>query len=58
MNLPKDPILLFSVINTKLRDEYESLTELCKAAMVSEEEIIERLAAINYKYDREQNQFI
>ena len=26
LNLPKDPVMLLSVINTKLRDRYPSLT--------------------------------
>ncbi len=29
--LPKDPVLLLSVVNMKLRDEYGSLDELCAA---------------------------
>ena len=29
--LPKDPVILLSFVNTKLRDEYESLDELCAA---------------------------
>ena len=29
--LPKDPVLLLSVVNTRLRDEYDSLDELCRA---------------------------
>ena len=29
--LPKDPFLLLSVVNTKLRDEYGSLDALCAA---------------------------
>lgn len=28
--LPKDPIMLYSVINTKLRDFYSSLEALCE----------------------------
>ena len=27
--LPKDPVLLLSVVNTKLRDSYPNLEELC-----------------------------
>ena len=27
--IPKDPVILLSFINTKLRDEYASLSELC-----------------------------
>lgn len=58
MNLPKDPVMLLSVVNTKLRDQYASLTELAKAYMVSEEEIIEALGRINYQYNEERNQFV
>ena len=28
--LPKDPMLLLSVVNMKLRDEYDSLDALCE----------------------------
>ena len=31
MTLPKDPAILLSCVNTKLRDEYPSLSELCAA---------------------------
>ncbi|MBP9575009.1 MAG: DUF4250 domain-containing protein, partial [Agathobacter sp.] len=27
MNLPKDPVMLLSVVNTQLRDHYPTLTE-------------------------------
>lgn len=57
MSLPKDPVMLLSVVNTKLRDFYPSLEELAKAEGVIAEEIIERLKKINYIYDRERNQF-
>ena len=29
MTLPEDPMMLFSFINMKLRDNYSSLDELC-----------------------------
>ncbi len=58
MNLPKDPVMLLSVVNTQLRDRYESLEELAKAYMISEDEIIGKLKTINYEYNKEQNQFI
>ena len=29
--LPKDPAILLSFVNTKLRDEFSSLAELCTA---------------------------
>ena len=56
--LPKDPYILLSFINTKLRDEYSSLAELCAALDGSETEIRDTLAALDYRYDPEHNQFI
>lgn len=57
MSLPKDPVLLLGVVNTKLRDFYPNLEELAKAEGVTVEEIIEKLAIINYVYDENRNQF-
>lgn len=58
MSLPKDPVMLLSVINTKLRDEYSSLEELAKAYGIEEKEVMDKLAVISYTYDKKQNQFI
>lgn len=57
-NLPKDPVMLLSFVNTQLRDHYTSLDELCKAYMVDEKELEEKLEVINYKYDKSLNKFI
>ena len=57
MSLPKDPVMLLSVVNTKLRDFYPSLEDLAKAEGVTAEEIIQKLAMINYVYDEKRNQF-
>lgn len=56
--LPKDPVMLLSVVNTNLRDFYGSLEEFCTAKDVDSQEIISKLETINYKYDAERNQFI
>ena len=56
--IPKDPVMLLSYINTQLRDNYPSLEELCASLRLSEKELQERLAAIDYEYDRASNQFI
>ena len=56
--IPKDPVMLLSVINTQLRDHYPTLTELAAAYMTDADAITETLAAINYHYDEGQNQFI
>lgn len=57
MTLPKDPFVLLSVINTQLRDHYPSLEELAAAYMVDVQTLTDQLAAINYHYDPEKNQF-
>ena len=58
MVLPKDPVMLLSVVNTQLRDKYPNLEELAKANLVEENEIIQRLKTINYEYNEERNQFV
>lgn len=55
--LPKDPILLLSVVNTKLRDNYSSLEELCHAEDADPQEIIQTLDAVGYVYQSDLNQF-
>ena len=56
--IPKDPVMLLSFINLKLRDYYSSLEALCDDLQVSPEEITEKLASIDYHYDADTNQFI
>ena len=55
--MPKDPNMLYSYINLKLRDEYGSLDELCSSLDVAPEEILDKLAAAGYEYNAELNQF-
>ena len=57
MSLPKDPVMLLSVVNTKLRDYYPNLEELAKAEGVTIEETTKKLATINYLYDENHNRF-
>ena len=56
--LPKDPVILLSFVNTKLRDEFESLEELCAALDVDVQTISDALAALDYRYDPVGNRFI
>lgn len=56
--LPKDPVILLSYINTKLRDEYPSLAELCAALDADRATLEDALSALEYRYDPKQNQFI
>ena len=55
--LPKNPILLLSIVNTKLRDFYSNLDELCQDLDESKDEIIDILAHAGYIYDKDINQF-
>lgn len=54
----KDPNILLSVINTKLRDQYSSLDELCDDLDYSKEEIVEILSNNGFFYDSNKNQFV
>ena len=56
--LPKDPVILLSVINTRLRDYYSSLDELCRETAIRKEELTDALGRIDYEYSEEQNQFV
>lgn len=56
--LPKDPVMLLSYANLKLRDYYSSLEKMCEDMDVSREIIEEKLALIDYHYDEEKNQFV
>lgn len=57
MNLPKDPVMLLSFVNTQLRDNYSNLEELAAAYMIDSETIEEQLKKIDYEYDRNTNSF-
>ena len=58
MTLPKDPVMLLSLINTKLRDYNSSLDDLCKENDLNEDEVKEKLEMIDYHYNEERNQFV
>lgn len=57
-NLPNDAMLCLSVVNTKLRDHYANLDALCEDLAVDKEELITKLKAIDYEYDKATNQFV
>lgn len=56
--LPQDPIILLSYVNTKLRDQYDSLDALCDDLDIDREELVRKLEGVNYAYSPERNQFI
>lgn len=58
MDIPQDPIILVSYINTKLRDQFATLEELCRTCELDEEELRTTLDSIDYQYDETTNQFV
>ena len=55
--LPNDPVMLLSYINTHLRDDYESLDDLCSSLDLDKETLCEKLGEIGYTYREETNSF-
>lgn len=58
MDIPQDPIILVSYVNTKLRDQFATLEELCQTCDLDEEELRTTLHSIDYQYDETTNQFV
>ena len=57
-NIPKDPVMLLSFINMKLRDFYPSLDELCADLNLNVNEVSEKLASSGFNYDEKLNRFV
>lgn len=49
--------MLFSYVNTQLRDVYASLDEFCKSTGVDRQWMEARLAEAGFEYNEEQNKF-
>lgn len=56
-DIPKDPVILYSFLNTKLRDQYPSFQELCEDMDLNEKEILSVLESMDFHYDKAKNQF-
>lgn len=56
--LPKDPVILLSVINTRLRDFYPSLDALCDDLEEDKAELEKKLSSVGYTYNAEKNRFV
>lgn len=52
-----DPIMLMSIINMKLRDEYGDLDNLAKAFDIDKQVLINKLANAGFDYLPEVKQF-
>lgn len=56
--IPKDPMILLSFINTKLRDHYASLHDLCEDMELEEGDLKLILGTLGYEYKEELNKFL
>lgn len=56
--IPKDPVMLLSFVNLKLRDYYSDLNRLCEDLEIDKSELVRKLENIDYRYDSSVNQFI
>lgn len=56
-NLPKDPVMLMSLINMRLRDTGTTFHDFCASEGVDPVEISSRLAEAGFEYLPDINQF-
>lgn len=56
-SLPKDPFMLMSAVNMKLRDEFPTLDELCATLGLDRPALEDRLAEVGYAYNPDLNKF-
>ena len=56
--IPNDPIILLSFLNTKLRDKYNDIDEMCDDMELDREQIEKKLLSVGYKYSDARNQFV
>ena len=54
---PKDPMMLLSWVNMKLRDFYPSLENMCEDLEIDSEDITKKLGEAGFEYNRELNKF-
>ena len=54
---PRDPAILLSWVNTKLRDCYPDLESLCEDLDLDAEELRTSLSVLDVRYDPDQNRF-
>lgn len=57
MKLPEEPMMLYSFINTKLRDTYPSLDALCDDLNVQKDDIVRKLKSAGFEYNPDKNRF-
>lgn len=53
-----DSFIALSLINTKLRNNYSNLEDLCNDLKLDKEQVTKKFENIDYRYDFKTNQFI
>ena len=56
-DLPRDPFMLMSLINMKLRDYYPTLDALCEDMNIDKAQLLEKLGSAGFEYSPENNRF-
>ena len=54
---PKDPMMLLSWVNMKLRDFYPSLEDLCSDMEIDLEGLVKKLSEAGFVFNRDLNKF-
>lgn len=57
MEIPNDPMMLMSFLNLKLRDFYPSLDALCDDLQLDKDSLLQKMQAVGFEYNTEQNKF-
>lgn len=52
-----DPVMLMSIVNMKIRDQYEDLDNLVKAFDIDKQTLINKLSQVGFDYLPEVKQF-
>lgn len=55
--LTMDPNILYSIVNTKLRNDFDDLEDLAKSLELERRMLEQRLAGAGFHYDPARNQF-
>lgn len=56
-SIPRDPYMLLSFVNMKLRDQYDSLDAMCEDLDIAPADIELPLNEAGFFYDAENNRF-
>nr|WP_317400383.1 DUF4250 domain-containing protein [uncultured Gemmiger sp.] len=56
--LPRDPVILFSYVNTQLRDRGIDLDDFCAEENVDRAVLCQTLREVGFEYDPKANRFV